>query len=172
MKKILSIILLSIFLVGCGSQTGEVVPSEQPKENIVKVGDTIKTATKEIKINKVEFANKVEGDVDGFQYFDAKDGNILIHIDADVKNIGETETMVDKVASVGAKYDSKYSYEGYSVAEDKQAGLNYSNIVAIEPLSTLGVRYLVDVPKEVEKSSKPLNVILNVDGGEYIIKVR
>ena len=98
--------------------------------------------------------------------------NVYIHIDTDVKNIQKQQLGADEVMTVIADYNGGYTYTSQAVPEDSSTGFTYANITAIDPLKTLGIRYLISAPQEVEESENPLKLIFNIDGEKYEYTMR
>ena len=180
MKKVTLIIgLLAFIVLAVGSVDSDTTSkssstnttTETPKKEIkpVKIGDTIKSSKAEITIKKIEFSyNILPDDTSGFYtHYPADSGNVYIHIDTDVKNIQKQQLGADEVMTVIADYNGGYTYTSQAVPEDSSTGFTYANITAIDPLKTLGIRYLISAPQEVEESENPLKLIFNIDGEKY-----
>ena len=145
--------------------------TQTSKEEIkpIKIGDTIKSAKAEITIKKIEFSyNILPDDTSGFYtHYPADSGNVYIHIDTDVKNIQKQQLGADEIMTIIADYNEEYTYTSQAVPEDSSTGFTYANITAIDPLKTLGIRYLISAPQEVEESENSLKLIFNIDGEKY-----
>ena len=130
----------------------------------------------EITINKVELTYDVlPDDVSGFYtHYEADQGNVYLHIDTDVKNLGKQNLACDEILKAVADYNSGYTYSGFAVPEDSGTGFTYANITSIKPLETLGLHYLFKCPQEVEESSNPLFVTIepNSSKDSYILIIR
>lgn len=154
--------------------TEEPEPTEEPIKTI-KVGKKMKNEDCEIKVKKIEFSSDVlPDDTSGFySHYEADKGKIYIHIDVDVKNLAKNDLSCDEVMSVVADYNNGYTYNSFAVVESKNTGFTYSNISSIDPLETLGMRFLIECPEEVKKGKEPLilNFKLNSEG-EYKYKMR
>lgn len=142
-------------------------PSEEKTE--IKIGDVISNENKEITIKNIEFSYDVLPDkIDGFyNHYPADDGKVYIHIDTDVKNLQKQNLDCDKIMSVTADYNNGFTYKSQTSPEDDSTGFTYANITSIDPLETLGVRFLIDCPEEVKTSENPLFLNLTVDKKEY-----
>jgi len=140
----------------------------------IKEGDTIKTDRMEIKIKKIEFSyNVLPDNTDGFYtHYPAETGHVYIHIDTDVKNIQKQILNCDGIMVVEANYNDGFTYSSFAVPEDASTGFTYANITSIDPLQTLGVRFLIDCPQEVEETDNPLFLIFNVDKQKYKYIIR
>jgi len=140
----------------------------------IKKGDTIKTDRMEITIKKIELTYDVLPDVtDGFYtHYPADSGHVYIHIDTDVKNIQKQKLNCDDIMLVEADYNNGFTYNSFAVPESTSTGFTYANITSIDPLQTLGVRFLIDCPQEVEETDNPLVLILTVDKKKYKYTIR
>ncbi|ACZ09687.1 Uncharacterised protein [Sebaldella termitidis] len=185
MKKILYILLMLSLIMSCGTQKNTVTKKEAENKNEVveekkneiktlKIGDTIKNSKAEITIKKIEFSYDVlPDDTSGFYtHYPAESGNVYIHVDTDVKNIQKQQLGADEIMTVTADYNGGYTYSAEPIPEDSQTGFTYANITAIDPLKTLGVRYLLSVPQEVEETQNPLKLIFEIEGEKYEYTMR
>ncbi|EJU21174.1 putative lipoprotein [Peptoanaerobacter stomatis] len=194
MKKLLSLLCSAVIMfsfTACGNtsekkeenqsskenvvSTDEKKPEEQQKEEKkIEVGQTITSSSAEITIKKIEFSYDVlPDDVSGFYtHYPAEKGHVYIHVDTDVKNIQKQQLEADDILTVTADYNNGYQYSGDPIPEDSSTGFTYANITSIDPLSTLGVRYLIDCPQEVEESQNPVILKFMIDNEEYVYKMR
>lgn len=158
------------------SNNEDTVPNEQNNDVTmeIKEGDTIKTDRMEIKIKKIEFSyNVLPDNTDGFYtHHPAETGHVYIHIDTDIKNIQKQILNCDDIMVVEANYNDEFTYSSFAVPEDASTGFTYANITSIDPLQTLGVRFLIDCPQEVEETDNPLFLIFNVDKQKYKYIIR
>ncbi len=179
MKKIFTIIMLTLVLSGCGKQKENTTDKKELEKKVVeapkketrqlKVGDTIKTSKSEITIKKIEFSYNVLPDdtSNAYTHYPAESGKVYIHIDTDVKNIQKQQLKCEEIMTVIADYNNGYEYKANVVPEDASLGFTYANITTIDPLVTLGVRFLIDAPQEVEESKNPLKLVFDIDGEKY-----
>lgn len=159
------------YLVNIGKAEKKEKKKEKKK---IKVGKTIKTSFAEIKIKKIEFSYDILPDNTSgyYTHYPAEKGKVYIHIDTDVKNIQKQPLEVDNILKVEADYNGGFTYTGGAVAEDSSLGFRYANITSIDPLSKLGVRYMIDCPQEVEESKDSLILTFTIDNEEYEYKMR
>lgn len=158
-------------------------PESIPEENaapqqgtVIAIGDTITTDYAEITINKVELTYDVlPDDTSGFYtHYEADSGNVYLHLDLDVKNLGKQNLGCDEILSATADYNGAYTYTGFAVSEDSNTGFTYANITSIKPLETLGVHFLFKCPQEVEESTNPLFITLEPASTKdsYVLTIR
>lgn len=142
----------------------------------ISVGETITTEYAEITINKAELSYDVLPDnTSGFYtHYEADSGNVYLHLDVDVKNLGKQNLGCDNILSAIANYNNGYTYSSFAAPEDSHLGFTYANITSIKPLETLGVHYLFKCPQEVEESSNPLFITIepNSTQDSYILTIR
>lgn len=142
----------------------------------ISVGETIVTDYAEITINKIELTYDVLPDnTSGFySHYEADSGNVYIHLDVDVKNLGKQNLGCDDILSATADYNDGYTYSSFAVAEDSNTGFTYANITSINPLETLGMHYLFKCPQEVEESTNPLFITITPNSSQdsYILTIR
>ncbi len=157
-------------------ETDRYVPEKGKIENVnnLQIGDTIKTNNKEITINNIEFSYDVLPDdtTSFYTHYPAESGNVYIHIDVDVKNLQKQNLNADEIMSVEADFNNGYTYGGSAIPEDSTTGFTYANITSIKPLESLGVRFLIESPQEVEESDESLILTFTVDGDNFVYSMR
>ncbi len=156
------------------------IPSDKNQDEVlieekvltISIGDIIKTNDIEVEIKKIEFSYDIlPDDTSGFYtHYPADKGNVYIHIDTDVKNLAKQNLNCDEILSVKADYNNGYTYKSQAIPEDSTTGFSYANIVSIAPLKTLGVRFIISCPQEVEGSDNPLSLAFQIDGDKDIYK--
>ena len=151
----------------------ETVPTE-PIYTSIALGEKINLENYEVTLNNVELTYKVLPDNTSgyYSYYEADAGKVYIDVDLDIKNLQKRDQLCDSIMNVTADYNNGYIYTGSPVVDDADMGFNYANISSITPLETRGVHYLIDCPEEVETSTSPLIVYLQIDGKEYSYTVR
>lgn len=139
-----------------------------------KKGSKITTDESEIKIKNIEFTTDVLPDkVEGFyNHYQADEDKVFLEIDTDVKNTQKQSELVKDLGSISLDYNNGYTYNGFLAPEDSQIGFSYANIKYIDPLETLGVRWIVGLPREVMKNKNPIKITLTTDGQEYVCNFR
>lgn len=176
---ILGVVLVSTSLTACGEKTSNttkkesVAKKEEKKENLIALGETIKSKTKEITLNKVEFSKDVmpSAPSEFYMHYEAEDGKTYIDVGVDVKNLKKTDLECDKVMTVTADYNKGYTYKSFDTVEEN-GDFTYSNITTISPLDTKKMNYLVEVPEAVETGKEPLFLVIKIDGDSYKYTIR
>ena len=192
-RKLLNLGIICCILVGCNdtqnnanqqivekseitsSETTEITTEKKPEYKTLNIGDTIKTENKEITVNSVELVKEVlPPKRDGYyNYYEADEGKIYIHISTSVKNLEKQAIYCDEALDITADYNEGYTYYGFSTVEDKSSGFTYSNITLIDPLSTQNIHYIIDCPEEVKNNTEaPLFLIFNIENEEYKLTIR
>jgi hypothetical protein len=140
----------------------------------IKEGDTITTERMEVKIKKVELTYDVlPDDTSGFYtHYPADSGNVYIHIDTDIKNLQKQNLDCDNLMVVEADYNDGFTYHSSTIPEDSSTGFTYANITTITPLKTLGVRFLIEGPQEIEETENALFLTFTIDKQEYRYTIR
>lgn len=142
----------------------------------INVGETITTDSIEITINKVELTYDVLPDDTSsvYTHYEADAGNVYLHLDTNVKNLGKQNLPCDNIMKATADYNGGYTYSGQAVPEDSSFGFTYANITSIHPLETLGVHFIFKCPQEVEETTNPLFITLEPSGTKdsYLLNVR
>lgn len=142
----------------------------------IAVGEKIVTDNMEITINKVELTYDVLPDDTSsfYTHYEADPGNVYLHLDVDVKNLGKQNLSCDQLLKMQADYNTGYTYDAQPVPEDSGTGFTYANLVSIKPLETLGVHYLFKCPQEVDENENPLFITIEPIGSEdsYTLTIR
>lgn len=144
----------------------------KPEELLISVGDTIKSEDMEVTINKIEFSYDILPDNTSsfYTHYEADEGSVYIHIDADVKNLSKRNLYCDEILSVRANYNDGYIYNSQTIVEDNSTGFTYAIISSIDPLKTQGIHFIISCPEEVEGSDKPLFLTIRLHGTNDIYK--
>lgn len=184
MKKIFSLIIivasLSTLLVCCGNDTSktETINNKKTsvKENIktFEKGSELESDNLDVKIKYIKFTEDILPDntKDFYTHYPADKGKVFLEIDTDVKNNNKQKILVEKIGRINVDYNNGYKYDGWLIPEDSQTGFSYASIESIDPLEKLGVRWVVNLPEEVEKSNKPLKITLTIGDEQYICNFR
>lgn len=147
MKKglvvLLSAMVISGALVGCGSDTPKKVEDqnqkqEQQQESKVetfKVGDTIQTKDFKITVNKVKTS-------EGGEFVKPKDGNEFIKADITIENISKEEQNVSSMIMFKVVDKDGRSYN-QAIVEDQNGQLDGK----VAPGRKMTGEYVVEVPK-------------------------
>jgi hypothetical protein len=130
----------------------------------------------EITLKKVSFTTKVTPPNPGsfYTYYEVKDSaNIFYDIVVDIKNLLPTGKMSNEFIAVKVKYDGKYEYGSFSTIEEGGGSdFTYTNITSIEPLKSGTIHFIAELPVDVSKDQKPLEVIVASNGEDYVYKAR
>lgn len=125
----------------------------------------------EMTVKKAEFTTTVKPSKASkyYSYYEVKDSNkVYAHIMIAFKNLKSTGANADEMARVELLFDNKYTYTGFSaIEEDGGSDLTYSSISTIDPLDTGIIHYLIEVPKEIQTSGKPVVFTIALNEGQY-----
>ncbi|MBO3312873.1 DUF4352 domain-containing protein [Clostridium perfringens] len=142
MKKglvvLLSAMVISGALVGCGSDTPKKVEGQEQQEQQVetfKVGDTIQTKDFKITVNKVETS-------EGGEFVKPKDGNEFIKVDITIENTSKEEQNVSSMIMFKVVDKDGRSYN-QAIVEDQNGQLDGK----VAPGRKMTGEYVVEVPK-------------------------
>ena len=150
------------------------VKAAEEERKKLKAGSIITTKSGEIKIKSVSLSYDVlPDDTSGFYtHYPATKGNVYIVLDVVVKNLQKQNLNSDEIMKVVADYNNGYKYNGFAVVKGGSGGFSYANITSIKPLETVGLKYLIETPEEVETSKNPLILNLDIDSLNYQYKIR
>ncbi len=185
---VLSVLFLFAMTTGCSDrsatvthketsvhiQQGSTAPAEQEKVKEILLGDTIITETMEVTINSVELTYDVlPDDTSGFYtHYEPDEGNVYISVDASVKNTAKKNLSCDEIGKIMADYNDGFTYNGSVVVKDSSTGFTYANISTVKPLETVGIKWLIQCPQEVEETENPLFLILKLSGENFKYTIR
>lgn len=145
-------------------------PSQPESKNTpIILNETIVTDRFEVTIKKIEFSYDVlPDDTSGYyNHYPADSGYVYVHIDTDIKNIQKQALPCDEIGSALVDYNDGFKYTAQIVPEDSSLGFTYAILTDIAPLETLGVRFLVNCPEEVETSENPVTVFMTLGNETY-----
>lgn len=130
--------------------------------------------TAEIVIEKYDFTNKVLPSNPGsfYNYYQLKDSDkTFFHVVGKYKHLGTEEvSFLDIPIKFYAKYQDKYIYNGFQVAE-VSGGSDLDAFAYAKPLSNLKFHVLIEVPNEVKDNGK-LELYIKSSNDEYVLKVK
>ncbi len=125
----------------------------------------------EMTIKHAEFTQTVmPTNASGFySYYEVKDNNkTYAHLIVNYKNLKTTGANADEIATVKLLYDNTYSYTGFSAIEESGGSdFTFSNITEIDPLDIGVIHYIIEVPKIVQESSKPVIFIIKFQDSSF-----
>lgn len=129
----------------------------------------------EFTITGVSFGDEIgppkPGDYSLYYYEIGDTANTYAEVICSLKNLGTSTVEPDDVISATLKFSGKYEYSCFIVGERDQ-GSDFDPYPDLKPLTTATLHCLFEVPDEVAVSSDSLECIINVDGSEYMIKLR
>lgn len=94
--------------------------------------------------------------------------DIYIDIVTKIKNLRSSGYEVEKFFGAKALYNGKYNYDGFMVGEEKD-GSTLESYLSIDPLSTMRVHSLIEVPKEVMTGEVELCIYFNGEKYYYTV---
>lgn len=92
--------------------------------------------------------------------------NVYIDVITKVKNLRSSSYEAEKFFGAKAIYDRKYNYNGFIVGEELD-GSTLETYLSIDPLSTMTVHALIEVPKEAMAGEVELCIYFS--GNNYFI---
>ncbi len=192
MNKIVALaVALALFisaLVGCaGTQDVEIGYSQitttvetstttttTEARKTISVGETIKTANYEIHIKDVQITSEIlPPDTSGqHNMYEAEDDEILVYVDADVKNLKTSFASRDGIYSATLFYSTGFAYKGQIIVLSDNAHFSYPALHRITPLKKAFVGCMFVCPFELKDSGEPITIEFKVDGETYCLKYR
>lgn len=185
MKKLFIVLLVALLLAGCSRSEKPVVHHPAPeaaKPKALNVQEPFQSFRWEITVKSVAFVQEAPLHIEGHNIYAkfpvAADGNVLLDICVEVKNMEQDATGHCDFIAASFLYNDKYTYRAKEYQEDYTLGLQPtgvlpSTLVYVEPLETVELRYFAEVPDEVGTNSA-LPLVLNITAGDdkYVLTVR
>lgn len=143
----------------------------------IEIGDTVSNDTVEYTLTNVEFVDELipPNPPAYYTYFPGHDGETIMVVEVDVKNISTTTIGSDFYLDCFTLYDGTYEYpatDGGFVWIDNEGDFEYYNF-SLTALSTEHTYFFYYLPDEVVESDAPLEVYITLyGGGEYLYTIR
>lgn len=106
-----------------------------------------------------------------YSYYESKeDAHVYLVVSGSYKSLEETGKNLEDNLEITALYNNKYTYTGFVVGDTKGDLRIY---YTVDPLETVKFKYLLDVPIEVQQSTAPLELNIQLNGAEpqkYIVR--
>lgn len=176
MRKYLGLaimIILTVSLTGCADRpTSEVQPTAQPEESTAPVlaeGETITIdGMCEFSMNYVTIAEHPES------FFEAETGKAYVDFCITYTNHGDYTITASQIMEGKLIYSGQYEYDGINSTVDVETGRpwDYAHYIKMQPSDTRQVHYLFSVPKEVQDSSRMVELNMCIRGNDYRVIVR
>jgi len=149
-----------------------------PKPQKVEINSVITDKDNfEATIKKSQFLNRLNPpkmkEWSVYTYYEPKDSNnTLLDVVVDIKNLGTSEVSNENIiTSSKAVYDSKYEYDSYTVVENAD-GYDFSSSDNINPLQTMKIHILTEIPKAAKSDDKPVILTMEMGGKEYELSIK
>jgi len=154
-----------------------IIPTNTPSiKKLNSIYDSISVPNYcKLKIEEINFSRRImPPNTSGFYtYYEAKDPNsTFLDIVVEITNLDTIIKTVDDLVSISVIYDNNYTYYSSPIIEEADGSFGYSTISGVQPLLKKTAHYLITVPKQVEKDSKSLLIVINISDQEYQYKYR
>lgn len=143
-------------------------PTDKPKtidyNQVIKINNFC-----EFQMTNAFFANKIlPPNTSGYYtYYESKSSDsTYLDVVFTIKNLDSLIKSAEDFISVKALYDNQFTYGSFAVLVGPAGDFNMG-FYGIDPLMTGEVHHIITIPIEVENSSKPLVIILQVKDQEY-----
>lgn len=127
----------------------------------------------EITMLSSELATRVDPSAPGdfYNYYEVDDPQkVYAHSVFLVKNLSGSAKPADSFFDITLTYDGQYEYTGFSaIEEDGGSDFTYTSITSVAPLTSAKIHMLVEVPKEVQDSGKPLVYTVKAGGHQVTV---
>lgn len=128
----------------------------------------------EFTVKKVEFTNRVNPPNPDryYSYYQVKtEGNIYLDTVVNVKSLLTSGRDADEFAHVTVVYDGRYEYRTFAPVEEPGGG-DFDIFSTLEPLKSVVIHFIAEVPKEIATDSKPVKVIISSSGQKFVYTLR
>jgi len=156
----------------------EKTSEEQKKKTVpIQLNEVIQIENYcEFELVSVDFSKKVlpPNPSAFYSYYEVKEnGNTYLDVKFRAKSLLTIGKDADELIGVRVFFDGVYDYTGFSIIEKDGGGnLGSAFIERIDPLMTVVLHELVEVPDEVNTSGKPISVIITAEGRTYEYQMR
>lgn len=152
-----------------------VTPEPTVEPIVIKKGDIVQSDMLEMKLKKVSFTDDVvpEYKIGTYAHYPAGDGRIYLEVKTKIKNLLEEDLACEDIATVTLITAAGESYMAFVVPETEAKGISDDPASLIKNGKTLGVRYIIDCPAELENSTEELKIRFQFSDKEiyeYIIQ--
>ncbi len=133
----------------------EPVPTPTIEPIIINKEEKVKSNMVEMKLRKISFTNDIipEYKIGTYVHYPSEDGRIYLEIKTKMKNLLNEDLACEDIATVTLKTESGESYIAFVVPETAARGISDDPSYPIQSKKTLGVRYVIDCPVELENST-------------------
>lgn len=127
-------------------------------------------------LEKTSFTNSVEPANKGSLYaVNGTKEQDRVYLDAvfTFENTAADSVEAGQVLQATVIYDNKYVYDSFVLIEQgKNADLFDTSMIQIKPRATGKLHYAFELPQKLEKSSKPLVLIISFNSKDYYCQIR
>lgn len=175
MKKysgLLIIILLILTFTGCADRPADEAsqPPQQEESTapILAVGETVTIdGACEFHVDQVTISENPDF------YFEAEDGRAYVDFCITYQHLAGHTIKANQIMDGKLIYSGQYEYSGVAVAcEEDGSSWSYAHTVQMGFSDTRQVHYFFAVPKEVQDSSRMVELHMNIRENDYRVIVR
>jgi hypothetical protein len=150
---------------------------EKSKNKQIKLNESITVeGYGEFVIKSAELKQKVTppNPASFFTYYEVKDPNeIYLDVVMSFKNATTIGIGANEITSVKVIYSNGYEYDSFSTLEESGGtDFTYTNINKVEPLKSIILHHLAELPIEAKDSGEPIKLMFTVYGSNYELQVR
>lgn len=138
------------------------VPTPEPTVEPVAMekDDKIKSDMVEMKLKKVSFTSDVEPEYKfgTYVHYPAGEDKIYLEVKTKMTNLLEEDLACEDISTVTLRTETGESYMAFVVPETAARGLSDDPSYPIQSGATSGVRYVIECPLELEKSTEGMKL--------------
>ena len=167
------IIMLLVSFAGCAEHPTEEDSTEQQQEEntapILAVGETVTIdGMCEFHVNQIEITKNPE------YYYEAREGKTYVEFCITYQHLADYTINANNIMEGKLIYSGLYEYGFDDVVQEEEGSLswNRAHTVKIGQSDTKQVHYFFTVPKELQDSSRMVELDVNIRGNDYRVIVR
>lgn len=169
-----AIIMLLVFFAGCAEHPQaegepEIQLPEESTAPILTVGETVTIdGMCEFHVNQVEITETPE------YYYEAREGKTYVELGITYQHLADSTIDASNIMEGKLIYSGLYEYGFDDVVQEEEGPVswNRAHTVKIGQSDTKQVHYFFTVPKELQDSTRMVELNVNIRGNDYRIIVR
>lgn len=169
-----AIIMLLVSFAGCAEhpkaeEEPEIQLPEESTAPILAVGETVTIdGMCEFHVNQVEITEHPE------HYYEAREGKTYVEFCITYQHLADYTINANNIMKGKLIYSGLYEYGFDDIVQEEEGSgsWNRAHTVKIGQSDTKKVRYFFTVPKELQESSRMVELNVNIRGNDYRVIVR
>lgn len=146
----------------------EPTPTPTAEPVAMSKDDKITSSMVEMKLRKVSFTKDIvpEYKIATYAHYPAGEGRIYLEVKTKMKNLLKEDLACEDIAAVTLRTETGESYMAFVVPETEARGISDDPSYPIQSGKALGLRYVIDCPEELKKSSSGMKLYFEFSDNE------